>query len=108
MPASFQGATGSSARRPGQPDLSFTQEAVGLFRMADAFPEGGDFTFSAVARRSARLYVDRGVALGYLHTGILWTVNGGLEDATGSMPVTGRLSLGPEKLLASASGSCTP
>lgn len=108
MPASFHGATGASARRPGQPDLLFTQEAVGLFRMRDAFPENGEFTFSAVARRSARLYLDRGVALGYLHTAIRWSVSGGLEDATGSMPVSGTLLLGPERIVSTAGGSCAP
>ena len=108
MPASFHGATGTSSRRPGFPDLLFTQEAVGVFRMQDAFEESGDFTFSAVARRTARLHMDRGVPMGYLHTAMVWLVNGGLEDASGPMPVTGRLWLGPEKIVTTPGGPCAP
>jgi len=108
MPASFQGATGSSSRRPGQADLSFSQQAVGIFRMREAFPETGDFTFSAVADRRARLLVDRGVALGYLHQSIRWTVSGGIEDASGSMPVVGSLRLGRERIVSSPGGPCEP
>jgi hypothetical protein len=108
MPASFHGATRTSARRPGHPDLQFTQEAVGLFRMHDAFEVSGDFAFSAVLRRTARLYVDRGVALGYLHTAMLWRVSGGLGDPSGRMPVTGTLSLGPERIVTTPGGPCSP
>jgi len=108
MPQSFYGLAGSSARRPGWPDSYFSQEAVGLFRMQDAFPGSGELTFSAVARRSARLFAQQGFYLGYLHTRLTWSVSGGLVDSQGVMPVSGTLMLGPETVVTGPGGSCGP
>jgi hypothetical protein len=108
MPDSFAGFASSSVRRPGQSDLFFTQEAVGMFRMRDAIPESGELTLSAVASRSARLHVLRGITYGYLHARILWSVNGGMFRDQELMPISGTLLLGPEKLVEQPAGGCAP
>jgi len=107
MPDSFAGLAASSVRKPGQPDLVFTQEAVGMFRMTDALPESGELTLSAVASRIARLYTRHGITYGYLHSRVLWTVSGGLRDEQERMPISGTLLLGPEKIVETPAGACT-